>query len=187
MVWGSRAKEVATGAPVGANGQANGSAQGGGGGAKRRGASRQPAASRDKSEDLQGLAGRMARLEALTARGMMVSGNPGPKGGAQWACGCGFGANYSSCLTCFKCHQLRTHPSKLQAGGRPPSAAPSTRSRAPSVAFTTPCSTPVPSPGAGGQLETLETDLAWHVECLKLAKSMPPSRLREGKMSDLEG
>ena len=35
-------------------------------------------------------------------------------------------------------------------------------------------------------MELLEADLAWHMECLKLARAMPSSRLRDGKVHDLE-
>ena len=35
-------------------------------------------------------------------------------------------------------------------------------------------------------MELLEADLAWHVECLKLARAMPSSKLRDGKVHDLE-
>ena len=35
-------------------------------------------------------------------------------------------------------------------------------------------------------MELLEADLAWHVECIKLARAMPSSKLRDGKVHDLE-
>ena len=35
-------------------------------------------------------------------------------------------------------------------------------------------------------LAALEEELGWHLECLKLAKGMAPSKLREARVSDLE-
>ena len=184
MGWGGRGKEVAVATAPAA--PAVPPESGRGGGASRRGASRQAAAGKNQPEGMQELAERMARLESMTARGMVVGGNPGPKGGATWACACGFGTNFASRLTCFKCHLLRAHPSASATGCRTPSLDPSIRSRAASVAFASPVVSPGGTPVGVSALAALEEELGWNLDCLKLAKGMAQSKLRDERVAALE-
>ena len=127
-----------------------------------------------------------ARLAAMMAKGLHTGGRPPAKGGPHWACGCGFASNYASRLTCFRCHLKQPHPALKGSAVRVPTAGPSSKARSSSVAFATPAASPRGSPASPTPLATLESELIYNLECLKLAKLMAPSRLRDSRVGDLE-
>ena len=54
------------------------------------------------------------------------------------------------------------------------------------MAFATPTASPGGTPASPSPLVALEGDLVYSSECLKLAKAMPASRLRDARVADLE-
>ena len=127
-----------------------------------------------------------ARLAAMMAKGMHTGGHPPARGGPHWACGCGFAFNCASRLTCYHCHLKQPHPAAKGSAARVATSAPSAKARSSSVAFATPTASPRGSPASPSPLASLESELVFNLECLKLAKAMPPSRLRDSRVSDLE-